>query len=277
MPLDSLGHLIGEVVVAGQREILLAGVAEHVDEPVGGLFDRQGEQIGRVEHRELRRQRERGVPQLAVAGPVGEHGRVTHLGAGGRRGQHHAERHEVLRGGLAGFDIVVPQVLVLAQAGAERDELGAVDDRTTADGQDQGHAMLLDQLHAFEDLVEPRVRRHAGQFDDLVAGFAQRGRHVVIGAVALDRAAAVDQQHGSGARLGLLGHMHGLAFTEVDLDGIVEDEVSHAFISFTNGYVMRWVRRTAEPADRSTRTAIHGSERCATHTALPSVCATARQ
>ena len=37
-----------------------------------------------------------------------------------------------------------------------------------------------------------------GEFDDLVAGLAQRGRHIVIGAVALDRAAAVDQQHGAG-------------------------------------------------------------------------------
>ena len=93
---------------------MFAGVAEHVHESIGGLFSRQGEQIGRVEYRELRRQREGCVAELAVAGPVGEHGRVTHLGAGGRRGQHHAERHKVFGGGLAGFDVVVPEVLVLA-------------------------------------------------------------------------------------------------------------------------------------------------------------------
>lgn len=179
---------------------MFAGVAEHVHESVGGLFSRQGEQIGRVEYRELRRQREGCVAELAVAGPVGEHSRVAHLGAGGGDGQHHDERHKVFGGGLAGFDVVVPEVLVLAQAGTQRDELGAVDDRAAADSQDQVHPVLPNQVHAFEDLVESRVRGHAGEFDDLVAGLAQRGRHIVIGTVALDRAAAVDQQHAAPGR-----------------------------------------------------------------------------
>ena len=59
---------------------------------------------------------------------------------------------------------------------------------------------LPNQVHAFEDLVESRVRGHAGEFDDLVDGLAQRGRHIVIGTVALDRAAAVDQQHAAPGR-----------------------------------------------------------------------------
>lgn len=60
--------------------------------------------------------------------------------------------------------------------------------------------VLPNQVHAFEDLVESQVRGHAGEFDDLVAGLAQRGRHIVIGTVALDRAAAVDQQHAAPGR-----------------------------------------------------------------------------
>ena len=228
MTLDSLGDFVGKVVVHRIGEILLTRVAEHVLEAIHRLFGGQCHQVAWIQHGEPGHQRERRIAELAVTFPIGEHGRISHFRARCRGGEHHANRNQPFRCRFAGFDVVIPQILIVTDAGTQRNKFRAVDYRATANGQNQADAMLLDQSYAFQRFVQSRVRRNAGQLDDFAPGSCQRSHHIVIGTVAFNRSAAIHHQNGALDTLHLLCDMARLPFAEVDLHRVMENEISHA-------------------------------------------------
>jgi len=71
--------------------------------------------------------------------------------------------------------------------------LGAVRHRAAADAEDEIDFPPFCEVDRNGQGFQRRVGFDAGEFDHRAPG--QRGRHLVVNAIALDRAAAVEQQH----------------------------------------------------------------------------------
>ena len=187
---------VGEIHVRGVGEVAFADVGDHVRRAAGGLIGRQGAGIAGVEDGELGPDHVGlGAAPLEVAFLQGNDAAVAALTAGGGDGQHGAHGQGALNLGLAGEE--VPEVPVIGHA--EADGLGGIDDGAAAHGQEEVHILPAADLDALVDLAAAGVGLNAGELEVGNALGLQRGGHGVIGAVALDGAAAVNQQHPAAA------------------------------------------------------------------------------
>jgi hypothetical protein len=75
----------------------------------------------------------------------------------------------------------------------QRNELGGVDDRAAADGQDEIDLVFPGKADGLQTGFVFRVGFDATEFEYLLSG--QRGRDLIVDAVGLDRALAIDQQN----------------------------------------------------------------------------------
>ncbi|MNY02975.1 hypothetical protein D3C86_1355700 [compost metagenome] len=193
---------------------------EGVHDAVGDLAGRQREGRFGIEDREA------GVDVLAherelLAGlPLGDDRVAVHLGAGRRQGQDRAKRQRRLDARALGQD--VPGIAL--EVHGRRDELGPVEDRAAADGEQELHALLAHQLDGGHQGLEPRVGLDAAELQNLAP--RKRLLDLVVHAVGLDAAAAVGQED-LGAGRDLLCQAGDLALAEVDPDRVLETEVLH--------------------------------------------------
>ena len=178
--------------VRGVGEIPLHDVGHHVHGAAGGLVGGQGAGESGVQHRELGADHVcLGAAPLEIPLLLGDDAAVRALAAGGGDGQHHTYGQRLLNFGFAGEE--VPEVPAVQRA--EADGLGGVDDAAAAHRQQEVHPGLPDQVDALVDLAAAGIGVDAGELGEGDARLVQGGGHGVIGAVAVDGAAAGDQQH----------------------------------------------------------------------------------
>ena len=212
-------------------EVLLDDVHEGIGHAVGDLARRQGEGEGRVEHRELRVEQRAHEGELGLGGLAGHHRGAVHLRAGGRQGQHRAER-QCLLDHAAATRRDLPGLTLEARRGSN--ELGAVDDRTAAHGEQEVELLAAHLGDRFHQRLVAGIGFDAGKLMRHAA--AERGPHLREGAVLVGTGTAVEHQHPRRWRhqMGELGQGIG---TEDDSGGVVKLEIQHVFLSMNRPVV----------------------------------------
>ena len=218
---QALGKAVLQRRVCRVGEVLFHHMGESVHHPVAHLAHRQGEGLGGVQHRELRVAMVAGEGHLGLQRLAGDHRAVVHFRAGGRQRQHRAEG-QGLRDVAAAFFEDGPGVA--REQRGRRDELGAVDDRAAAHGQQEVDLLAAHQLHGLHQRLIARVGLDALELQERAAG--QRYMHFVQHPVATDAAAAEQHQHPRidrdvGAQVG------DAALAEQDVGGVEKVEVLH--------------------------------------------------
>ena len=211
-------------------EIPLADMGKHIHGAAGGLIRRKGAGEAGVQHGEL------GADHIAFrAAPLqislllGDDAAVRPLTAGGRDRQHDAHRKRSGNDGLSGEE--VPEVPVVGHTKA--DGLCGVDDAAAAQRQKKVTALLTAEVNALVYLAAAGIGLDAGELRPGKAGLPQRGGHGVIGAVALDGAAAGDQQYPGSAKAAHQGAgVFLFSVAEDEERGGVEREVVHGKAPF---------------------------------------------
>ena len=202
-----------------EGEVLLQDVDEGIHHAVAHLTHRQAVGGGGIQHSKA------GQHQRIVEGELGlppaHHGGGIALGAGGRQGQHAAQRQRCFDGRLVQQD--VPGILPL-EAGRGGHELGAIHHGSATDRQQEVDALALDQIHRLHQLIVLGVGAYAGKLQPLPA--RQRLGQLLIDAVLLDAAAAVEHQQAAARRYQLRQRGY-LALPETDAGGIGILEVVH--------------------------------------------------
>jgi hypothetical protein len=202
-------------------EVLLHDVHIGIDQAVGHLFTRQGVGLGRVEHRELRKAVRAGKRQLGLRRLARDHAAVVHFRSRGGQREHGAHGQGALHV-AATLEQDVPGLAV--KAGCGRHELGAVDDRAAADGEQEIDLLGAHLLHGAHQGFVTGIGLDAAKLGH--AARSQRSPHLVERARLAGAGAAVQQQH---ARIRRhqprqFGHLAG---AKDDAGGVVELEIQH--------------------------------------------------
>ena len=202
-----------------EGEVLLEDVDEGIHHAIAHLARRQAVGGGGIQHRKHR------LHQRIVEGELGlppaHHGGGVALRAGGRQGQHAAQRQRCLDGGLVPQDL--PGIVPL-EAGRGGHELGAIHHGAATHRQQEVDALALDQSHRLHQLIVLGVGADAGKLQPLPA--RQRLGQLLIDPVLLDAATPVEHQQTAAGR-DQLGQPGDLAFTKTDAGGIGILEVVH--------------------------------------------------
>lgn len=162
-----------------------------------------------------------GAP-LLVLGHVRDDRELVHLRPRGREGEHRVDGQGLVC--LGAVKHQVPGVTVVE--GTRGDDLCRVYGGAAADGQHHLQAALPAEVDATAHGLDSWVGLHAGQLRHLHAGLGKDAQGLVVDAVALDGAAAVDQQR-LGARLRKLTQVADGTLAKVDAGGNVVGEVVH--------------------------------------------------
>jgi len=194
---------------------------EGIDRAVGDLARGQGEGLDRIQNREAREHQRAGEAELGLQRLAGDDGEAVHFRAGGGQGQHAAHRQGLVDVLATGLEDVPRFAGVVHRRG---DELGAVDDRTTADGEQEVELLAADLLDRAHQGLVGRVGFDAAEA--LHGTCAERGLDLGQGAVTFGAAAAVQHQHA-----GVGGHefveARDAVLAEDDAGGVVVVEVQH--------------------------------------------------
>ena len=190
--LERLHHRFG-VTVLHQRpdrigQVLLANMNKGIDDAVFQLAIRQAGHDLRIEDGEARPGRRHVEDLFLLRRPLGHHGPDIRLRAGRRQGQHDADRQRLPGNMLAADD--VPTIAVIERSAGN--ELGAIGYRTATDAENEIDALLAHQRHGLFQRFQRRVRFDPRELDDPAP--RQRLRDLLVDAIALDRAATVEQQ-----------------------------------------------------------------------------------
>ena len=188
---EALAQTVRHVHVLRGGEVALHDVGEHVRGAAGGLVSGEGTGVPGVHDGE------NGavdvafdIAPLQIFSLQGNDAGVGGLAAGGGQGQHHAHGQGLLR---RLFGEEVPEIAVVGHAHA--DGLGGVDGAAAAHRQNEVHALPAAQVDALVHLAAAGVGLDTAQLHPGDAGLPQGSSRIVICAVALDAAAAVDHQH----------------------------------------------------------------------------------
>ena len=161
---------------------------------------------------------------------VGNHSTIVLLGTCAGGGHHGPHRHEVRRIAVL-LVLRLPNVLV--QPGLGRHHLAAVDDRSAAHGEDKVDATLTDETGTLLRLGVGRIGRDASKVRHLFAALAQPSRNLIIQSRALQRAAAVCQQHVLSRAFHLfLDGAFRASLAKMLANGILIREIFHSFSFF---------------------------------------------
>ena len=224
---DGLALLVLDHAHPVVAEVLLAHMHEGISEPVGDLL--LGEGVGGLGVEDA----EHGVlvvePALEVLGTPRDHGAHVHLRACRGESHHRPEGAEDVRLVL-GVHLGRPEleevvgVLGVLPVGSRGDVLGGIEHRAAANSEEEVGILLLDKSDGFHAGLVVGVGLDPAELSDTAV--LDLGHHLVVDAIALDGAPAVDD-HDVFIILGELTELLDGALAEDDLGGVAESEVFH--------------------------------------------------
>ena len=219
-------------VVVLAREILLQDVGHDVIKARLHLIF--GERIGElgVEHREFGEHfLAEHVPDLELFRVVGDDGASVHLAARAHHGQHAPHGDELAGRLLETDEIFLPGVLAAIRRDGHR--LRVVAHRAAAHGKDEIRLARTRALASLVQLLHGGVGHDARVLGDVLAALAEDGGHLVVDAVALDGAAAVDQHHVLAVLSELALEPVQCVLSEIEFGGVAISEITqHIFSPF---------------------------------------------
>ena len=217
---NAFGPTIHHPRLPRDGHILLHDVHEGIGQSAGHLPLGQREGLFGIEYRKERVVAVERIFLLRLA--ARDDGAVVHLRACGRDRQHRTQRYGALRSALAHQ---FPCIAVVEQSC--RDEFRAVDDRTAAHGQQEIDFALLAQCDRLAQRLDRRVGFDAPELDRVAA--REGGAHLVVDAVAPDRAAAESHHHAL-AGWNQLAEPGDHPLAEDQLRGVLKNEILHNFL-----------------------------------------------
>ena len=133
------------------------------------------------------------MSDLELLFAVGDDRTAVHLAARADHREHTADGDD-LAGRLLKADVIlVPRIFVAVDGNGDR--FCIVADRTASDGEDEIGLRFPCARDAFRELVRRGIGHDARVLKNLLTALLENGDDLVIDAVLLDRAAAVDEQH----------------------------------------------------------------------------------
>ena len=248
---EGLSISVLDIGVHGVGDVLLADVDDGIDDSVGGLSGGEGEGGGGVEDGEDGEDEGVVEAELEALGSPGNDTSAVHLGTGlemeGGKGAYGGEGEDdgegngllhVLAIGLA--DLV--SALGVSVIGGGGDELGAISDGTSTDGDEEGvvGTHLLDDGDGLHQSIVIGVGFNSAELSDLVS---LEGLHdLVVDAVLLDGTASVGDEDLLVLR-DVLGELGDLALTEDDTGGVDEIESVHRHSELGVGMTIKMKKR----------------------------------
>ena len=155
---------------------------------------------------------------------IGDDGTGIHLRSRADHRQHAADRQRLAGRLLKAQEVLLPRVLLTVDR--DRDSFRIVADRTTADSQKEIRLMLARNLDALVELRDRRIRHDARDLRHILALCLQNLDDIIVDAIFLDRAAAIDQDDVLAVLRQLLIQVVQRLITEIELCRVAIRKIS---------------------------------------------------